>query len=116
MKLPHASEAEVPEAKVVLYLLNPDHRAGKGKACFFMNCGFDAADWPALADALRQHALENDVAKIETNALGSRFVVEGGMATPNGAIAGVRVVWFIESGERVPRLVTAYPLKRKQQP
>ena len=32
MKLPLADEAEVPREKIVLYLLNSEHRAGKGKA------------------------------------------------------------------------------------
>jgi hypothetical protein len=41
--------------------------------------------------------------------------VEGDMTMPDGAIAGVRAVWFIERGERIPRFVTAYPLKRKKQ-
>jgi hypothetical protein len=116
MKLPLASEAEVPEAKIVFYLLNPAYRVGKGKARFFTGCGFDAGEWRTLAGALRKHACANEVAKIETTPLGNRFVVEGGMAMPNGTIAGVRAVWFIETGERVPRFVTAYPLKRKQQP
>ena len=32
MKLANVNEAEVPWAKIVLYLLNPEHRSGKGKA------------------------------------------------------------------------------------
>ncbi|HQB16706.1 MAG TPA: hypothetical protein PLT00_08350 [Verrucomicrobiota bacterium] len=45
MKLPLASEAEVPRTKIVLYLLNPEHRSGKSKACFFAHHGFDVGDW-----------------------------------------------------------------------
>jgi len=44
-----------------------------------------------------------------------RFVVEGPMTMVDGTVAGVRSVWFIEAGERTPRFVTAYPLKRSQQ-
>lgn len=115
MKLPLADEAEVPRAKIVLYLLNPEHRAGKGKARFFASHGFDVADWETLAEALRQHARNHEIAKEETVPLGLRFVVEGDMAMPDGVVAGVRSVWFIERGERTPRFVTAYPLKRKKQ-
>lgn len=114
MKLPRADEAEVPSAKIVLYLLNPEHRAGKSKARFFASHGFSADDWQTLAKALRQHACEHDVTKEETTPLGIRMVVEGSMAMPDGTVAGVRSVWFFERGERTPRLVTAYPLKRKQ--
>lgn len=115
MKLPLADEAEIPRAKIVLCLLNPEHRAGKGKACFFASHGFAVEDWQKLADALRQHAREYEVTKEETVPLGVRFVVEGDMTMPDGAIARVRAVWFIERGERTPRFVTAYPLKRKKQ-
>jgi hypothetical protein len=120
MKLPLADEAEVPRAKIVLYLLNPEHRAGKGKARFFVAHGFAVEDWQKLTVALRQHARDHEITKEEPVPLGVRFVVEGDMtmpdgATPDGAVAGIRSVWFIERGERTPRFVTAYPLKRKKQ-
>lgn len=115
MKLPLADEAEVPREKIVLHLLNPEHRAGKGKARFFANHGFNVDHWEAFAEVLRQHAREHEITKEETTPLGVRFVVEGDMTMPDGVVAGVRAVWFIERGERAPRLVTAYPLKRKQQ-
>jgi hypothetical protein len=38
-------------------------------------------------------------------------VIEGTLTTPAGRSPQVRVVWFIETGEPIPRLVTAYPLK-----
>jgi hypothetical protein len=115
MKLPLADEAEVPRAKIVLYLLNPEHRAGKGKARFLASHGFAVEDWQKLADALRQHARKHEITKEDTTPLGVRFVLEGDMTMPDGAIARVRAVWFIEHGERTPRFVTAYPLKRKKQ-
>ena len=114
MKLPLADEAEVPREKIVLYLLNPEHRAGKGKARFFASHGFAADNWEKLADKLRQHARDHEITKEEMTPLGVRFVVEGNMTMPDGGVAGVRAVWFIDPGEQAPRLVTAYPLKRNQ--
>lgn len=76
MKLPLVNEVEVPRAKIVLYLLNPEHRSGKGKARFFASHGFDVDDWQKLADALRQHARDHEITKEETVPLGVRFVVE----------------------------------------
>ncbi len=52
MKLPFANEAEAPRAKIVLYLLNPEHRSGKGKARFFASHGFAVEDWQKLAAAV----------------------------------------------------------------
>ena len=57
MKLPDVEKAEVPEAKVVRYLLSITHRAGKSKASFFMEFGFDPDRWEKLAAALKQHAI-----------------------------------------------------------
>jgi hypothetical protein len=116
MKLPLAEQAEVPRAKIVLYLLNPEHRSRKGKARFFASHGFTLERWQELAEALRQHACDYEITREETTPLGLRFVVEGTMTMPDAAVALVRAVWFIEGGERRARFVTAYPLKRKKQP
>ena len=112
MKLPFVDEAEVPRAKIVDYLLDPNHRSGKSKARFFRGHGYAIERWEELAEVLRRHARENEVAKQEATPLGVRQVVEGPLALKDGVIAGIRSVWFIESGERVPRLATAYPLRR----
>src|SRR5215212_10605924 len=114
MKLPNAAEAEVPEAKIVRYLLNPNHRSGKSKAQFFLRHGFTVEKWPKLAAALRRHASENDLTRREPTPLGERFVIDGPLELADRSIAWVRVVWFVETGETAPRLATEYPLRRKR--
>jgi hypothetical protein len=115
MKLPLIHEAEVPRAKIVLYLLDLNHRSGKSKARFFAGHGYVAERWEELAEGLRNHARENDVVKQEPTPLGLRMVVEGPLTLRDGIVAQFRSVWFIESGERVPRLATAYPLRLRKQ-
>ncbi len=114
MKVPRIDEAEVPRAKVVLYLLNPEHRAGRSKARFFSGHGYAAERWEELAEALRTHGRQNEVVKQERTPLGVRLVVEGPLALRDGVVAQIRSVWFIESGERTARLVTAYPLRQRR--
>ena len=114
MKVPFIDEAEVPQAKIVLYLLNPEHRAGRSKARFFSGHGYAAERWEEMAEALRTHGRENEVAKQETTPLGVRLVVEGPLTLCDGVVAEIRSVWFIESGERVARLATAYPLRQRK--
>ena len=114
MKVPFIDEAEVPQAKIVLYLLNPEHRAGRSKARFFSGHGYAAEHWEEMVEALRTHGRKNEVAKQETTPLGVRLVVEGPLALRDGVVAEIRSVWFIESGERVARLVTAYPLRQRK--
>ena len=114
MKLPHADQLEISQAKVVQYLLSSTHRAGRGKAGFFSAVGFQGAAWEMLADALRQQAQGNPVALSENTPFGIRYVIEGPLIAPNGRQLQVRTVWFIDEGGQLPRFVTAYPLKRRE--
>jgi len=110
-KLPHSDEALIPQKKIVDYLLSPTHDSGRDKAIFFMHFGFTPEAWEVLAQALRQHAAQHEVAKVEASPFGQRYVVEGSLQTPGGRAPQVRAVWFIDTGEVTPRFVTAYPLK-----
>jgi hypothetical protein len=64
-----------------------------------------------LADALRQHAADHEVVRVEDTPIGTLYVIEGVLLTPDGRAPMIRTVWFIEHGEDTPRLTTAYPLK-----
>jgi hypothetical protein len=87
------------------------HRDGRSKAAFFMRFGFTMDTWEVLADALHQHAAEHEVTAVEETAFGTSYAVEGPLDAPDGRSPQVRVIWFIENGEHIPRLVTAYSLK-----
>jgi hypothetical protein len=112
-RLPNAERAVVPERKVVAYLLSEAHPDGRGKARFFAAFGFSTSRWQLLADALRLHAAENRVAETAETAFGVRYVVEGILHAPDGRTPTVRTVWFVDRDGEVPRLVTAYPAKRR---
>lgn len=112
MRLPNDQRASVPERKVTLYLLNPAHPAGGSKAVFFIRFGFTAAEWRRLAEALLQHARENEVVATEETRHGTRYVVDGPLRAPDGTNLNVRCAWFIDSGADTPRFVTAHPLPK----
>jgi hypothetical protein len=111
--LANADRSIVPERKVTGYLLSETHPDGRGKARFFSAHGFAVSDWRALAAALRRHAVEHPVVEEVETDFGTRYVVDGILHAPDGRKPEVRVVWFIERGEEVPRLVTAFPAKRR---
>ncbi len=115
MKLPNSEKAVIPRVKVVDYLLSPSHQHGRHKAAFFKRFGFEAESWRRLASALMRHAAEQNVAKIEDTPFGTRYTVEGGLISPSGESMRIRSVWFIDKGEEIPRLVTAYPLERNEE-
>ncbi len=112
MKLPNAQSATVPERKVTLYLLNPGHPAGGSKASFFLRFGFSTAEWQQLAEALLQHARENEAVVTEQTRHGTRYVVDGVLTARDGTLLNVRSAWFIDIGGDEPRFVTAHPLPR----
>ena len=44
---------------------------------------------------------------------GMKYVVDGEVRAPTGESIEIRTVWIVEKGEVRPRLVTAYPHKRR---
>jgi len=111
LKLPNYENAVISETKITGYLLSTKHRDGRSKAEFFTRLGFSSGAWEELVKALLHHAAENEVAKIEDSPFGTRYIIEGVLSTPDRRGAVVRSVWFIETGEQIPRFVTAYPLQ-----
>ena len=80
MKLPNADLAIVEEAKICDYLLSSSHPVGTAKAEFFGDFGFTAENWAVFAVALRQHGLENEVARSRETGFGPRYEVDGPLA------------------------------------
>lgn len=107
MRVPHAAEATVVEAKITRYLLTNRRKAG-----YFLAFGFTVAQWDILRDALLLHVATYEVADVQPTAYGTNYVVEGDLVTPDGRNPAVRTVWFIEAGASIPRFNTAYPKKR----
>jgi hypothetical protein len=112
MKLRGVERAEIREAKIVKYLLSTTHRAGKSKAAFFLEFGFEPQRWEELDRALRQHATENEVGREEKTRFGTRYIIDGPLQAPDGRMLNVRTAWFIDNEGDVPRFITAHPLRR----
>ena len=108
-RLSHLDHAVVPEAKIVGYLLSVQHSGGRAKARFLESFGFRATDWLILRDAIIAHARVNDITALHQTRFGTRYEIDGPLPTPDGRNPIVRVVWFVESQESTPRLVTLVP-------
>ena len=108
--LPNADLAIVDERKLRRYLLSASHPAGRAKALFFKRFGFDLKTWRFLRGALLAHAASAEVVSEVATSFGTKYIVEGTLAAPDGRTPRVRAVWFVTKGEAAPRLVTAYPL------
>ncbi|GAB2568889.1 DUF6883 domain-containing protein [Spirosoma areae] len=109
MTVPYAHNAEIPDRKLTGYLLDHAHPQNNGKAAFYEIVGFTKENSDELRTALLSHVLTYEVAKFIQTDFGIRYVVEGWMQCPNGKQYPMRSVWFIDNGEKIPKLVTAYP-------
>lgn len=114
MHLPYIEEAYVPESKLSGYLLDVDHPSGRSKALLLSILGFRNDQPEILRRALLQHAADNAVSSVQLTPFGTKYLIEGRIAGPTGIAAAIRSVWFVETGERGPRFVTAYPLRGTQ--
>jgi len=109
--LPNREKAYVPPEKLSGYLLSETHVLGKEKARFFRGHGYSNDKVKVLEQGLLAIALEGPVLQEVASAHGTKYIVEGGMMTPQGRIINVRTVWIAEPGDDGPRLVTAFPAK-----
>ncbi len=111
MRLPNGERAFVPQTKITDYLLLPEHPDGGSKAEFFRRFGFLTAQWEVLAEALRRHAMTQEVISARTTPHGVSYAVEGPLETPDARNPRVRAVWIVDAWDPAgaPRLITAYP-------
>ena len=108
-KIPNIANLHIASAKFAGYLLSSTRRDGAPKAAFFESFGFTPARPAELSDAVRAHAHNHDIARIETTSHGTIDEVHGPLETPSGRNLFVLVVWIVRHGETFPRLVTAVP-------
>ena len=109
MKLPDSEHAVVPTEKLEGYLLSEVHPVGRAKAQFLKNLGYDSTDAGVLAKDLLIIAREQDVSDVQASAFGTKYIIDGMIQTPSGAIVAIRTVWIVEFNNPRPRFVTAYP-------
>jgi hypothetical protein len=107
--VPHCNEAVIEPAKIADYLLSATHPIGRAKAVFFTRFGFRADAPEELGLALLAHVRANAIADIEASAYGTKYRVDGVLASPDGRNPLVSTVWIILDGETIPRFVTAFP-------
>ena len=113
MKIPNAERAIVEIGKLRDYCLNPEHNDGRHKARLFsavLGMGIDDAE--ALRDALLQAVKTHEAQLGLHDVHGQRYTINFTLDWRDRQ-AIIRSGWIIDRGSEVPRLVTAYPLTRR---
>ena len=108
MGLPRSEQARIDQRKISNYLLSPTHPVGRHKHRFFLSVGFSSDRAEDLVATIRQVAQEGVVRGERATRYGRKYIVDGRLAAPIGGI-GVRTVWIVREGGRVPQFVTAFP-------
>jgi len=110
LKLPNLERAEIPEDKLVGYLLSEVHPVGRWKAEFFRSLGYSAEAPDIFRKALLQLVRGAEVSDQASTPYGTKYVVDGYLAAAGATPVMVRTVWIVAREGVPPRLVTAYPL------
>lgn len=113
MELPNKLRAYVSVSKITEYLISETHAVGKSKAKFFRSFGFNETNTSQFEKALVDIPQTETVVEITETIYGKKYVVDGQLKTPGGDMIHLRTVWIIETGDDIPRLVTAHPLDYK---
>lgn len=108
--LPHYEAVEIPQGKLEGYSLNPEHPDGKHHAIVFKSAlGFDQSNWEMLARIIIEQLPYYAAVLYRKDLYGQRYNVTMPITGPNGNTADVRTAWIIETGQVIPRYVTAFP-------
>jgi Domain of unknown function (DUF6883) len=106
---PNREKAYVPTDKLNNYLLSETHAVERTKARYFRSIGYTAEKAEELAEALVMIARSEDICQEIVYDFGTKYVIDGELATPVGIGVRVRTIWVIDSQDARPRFVTAYP-------
>lgn len=110
MKLNEQFEIQIPDEKLVNYLLSPAHRIGNHKAEFFERYGYNRKNWKELKTRIIELAENNDARLQKENQFGRFFRVEGAIKAISGEMINLRTAWIVVPESKIARLVTAYPI------
>jgi hypothetical protein len=109
MKIPNNKQSMVAENKITDYLLSETHEIGKHKADFFKSFGFNSIDIAQLKNSLIQHSIDRDIEETKNSVFGVKYELKCAIKTPDERNPCIVTVWIVETGNEVPKLVTAYP-------
>jgi hypothetical protein len=108
-RFPPDTEVDIPDEKLLSYILSEAHPVGKWKAGFFRRFGIDSKNFDVLRSQLVDVLLNNDIVQEFENPYGIKYVVDGIVRVPSGAVLELRTVWARDKGSTTVRFVTTYP-------
>ena len=108
MLLPAGEQAVVEDAKLLDYVLNPEHPTGRHHAGLFGRLlGITRINYELLKQQLLRAAVSVEVEAGKPTPFGQKFEMRFPVRGPLGT-RPVLAVWIREQGQASPRLITCY--------
>jgi hypothetical protein len=106
--LPAGKQAIVEDAKLLDYVLNPEHPVGRHHAGLFERLlGITRVNYEVLKEQLLQAAMSVEVEPGRPSLFGDKFEMRFSVRGPLGT-RPVLAVWMREDAQTSPRLITCY--------
>ena len=116
MRLRDIGTPFIHDSKIQDYLLNVSHPTGRSKARFFLSFGYTIEKWERLKSDLLAHADNFDISIINENRFGTRYIIDCRIASPDGCNPRIRTAWIVTEDMPRPRLITAHPIQKRDEP
>lgn len=110
--LPNYKNAEILRNKLKNYLLNPSKSPSKAK--FFQSLGYNMKNWKRFKSDIQAQLRKTPAERVIKNKYGHAVKAYNvNMKLGINKTAIVLTSWQYDKGSNIPRLITAYPVKKK---
>lgn len=109
--MPNYDKATIDDRKFLGYSLNKSHHIGKHKAIAYERVlGFNQSNYLLLKQQIveKVNSGSANLIKIENDSYGTKYSYELPITGPNGKTKTVVVVYQIDKGKNIPRMMTNY--------
>ena len=107
--MPDWRKAEVPQEKIVGYVLSATHLRGKDKARLFFALGYTVDNWQRLRGDLITVARTGEARPPVSTPHGTKIAKDGVVVVPAGRPVNIRTAWIVDPNSDVPTFLTAFP-------
>lgn len=109
--MPNYDKATIDDNKFLKYSLDKNHPYGKHKAeAYERGLGFNKSNYENLKNQIQERVNSGNaqLKKIENTVYGIKYSYEIPVTGKNGKIKTIVVVYQIDKGKTIPRLITNY--------
>lgn len=104
-------QVQIMDAKIIDYLLNPEHPDGGSKARFFLSHNCSISNFNKLKNIISAHLTQSTKIRTENSQYGIKLIAEGDIILPDSFKTNMISVWMLNEDRKIIKFVTCYPIK-----